>query len=98
MTAKTTPGVPVEANSKFSPYSRELSIGFKYPNGSYMRVTNLPTPIQLSIKQDPNQPRFNRSLLGLANPKIVPTREEEYLFYHQVHVINSRAAIQLKFR
>ena len=98
LSAKTTPSAPVEDASPVSKYSRQLSVAFKYPNGTDRRIYNLTTPIELGIKQDPNQPRFNRSLLGLANPKIVPTREDEYLFYHQVVVINSRSAIQLKFR
>lgn len=65
-------------------YSNCVSFSFRDKDGNKRKVENLASPIPISIKQDPNKPADMFSA-EYANPEIVASRENEYLFFHAVN-------------
>ena len=79
-------------------YSNSLSISLRDEDGNIKEVKNLATPIPITIEQDKNKPPDNLAT-EYANPQMVESRPDEYLFYHSINKPDSaKTSIHVKFR
>ena len=97
--AKVKSPSPEMSGGLVSKYSNSLSFSFRDKDGNIKKVTNLATPIPIKIQQDKAKPA-DVLKTEYANPEIVQSRPDEYLFYHAVNkpqepVVTS---IHLRFR
>ena len=81
--AKVKPPSPEFSGGQVSPFSNCVSFSFRDKDGNKKKVKNLASPIPITIKQDVNKPP-DALATEFANPEIVATRENEFLFYHKV--------------